>query len=326
MSLSETSKLLAESRQIVDSADSTTDASVILTMILKLVTSIDNRLQKVENCLGKFEEMKNFMNSLNNRMITTEKTVTECRSKVNELENNIEGISNLFDNIKVECAKNKAEIKKTSEIIGSEINSMKEQSNTCNCQEAVRDLHESVLDLQARSMRNNLIFSGLHEVREENTEILLRDFLEKEIGIDYRIEFGNVHRFGKGPRGRRPIVARFLYFYDLQYVLNNAYRLKGTPYSIHQQFPKEIEDRRKKLYPAQKAAKRAGKKVVMVRDRLFINNVQHIPPSDEDISGISRSSNEYATAVMRTPVHNHLNNRPQKRQRIYSTTPPRGQY
>ena len=215
-------------------------------------------------------------------------------------------MSNLFDNVKVECAKNKTEIKKTSEVLGSEINSMKGQSNTCNCQQAVRDLHESVLDLKATSMKNNLIFSGLHEVREENTEMLLRHFLEKEIGIDYKIEFGNVHRFGKDPRGRRPIVAMFLYFYYLQYVLNNAYRFKGTPYSIHQQFPKEIEDRRKKIDLAQKAAKRAGKKVVMaeivkslITHYTFPHPMKKFPVTPEGL-------HEYATAVMRTPVNNHL--------------------
>jgi hypothetical protein len=97
---------------------------------------------------------------------------------MNELENSIEGMSNLFDNVKVECAKNKTEIKKTSEVLGSEIYSMKGQSNTCNCQQAVRDLHESVLDLKATSMKNNLIFSGLHEVREENTEMHLNIVIE----------------------------------------------------------------------------------------------------------------------------------------------------
>jgi archaellum component FlaC len=64
--------------------------------------------------------MKNIITSLNNRIVTTAKTVTECRSKINELENSIEGMSNLFDNVKVECAKNKTEIKKTSEVLGSE--------------------------------------------------------------------------------------------------------------------------------------------------------------------------------------------------------------
>jgi hypothetical protein len=36
-------------------------------------------------------------------------------------------------------------------------------------------------------MKNNLIFTDLHEVRDENTEELLRTFLYKEIGVDYRI-------------------------------------------------------------------------------------------------------------------------------------------
>ena len=90
---------------------------------------------------------------------------------------------NLFDNIKVECAKNKFEIKKTSEILGSEINSMKEQSNTCNCQEASRDLHESMLDFKARSMKNNKILSGLPEARDKNTEILLISIQGNPFGV-----------------------------------------------------------------------------------------------------------------------------------------------
>lgn len=71
-------------------------------------------------------------------------------------------------------------------------------------------------------MKNNLIFTGLYEVRDENTEELLRHFLYKEIGIYFRIDFGNVHRFSHKPRGKRPIVARFIHYNDLQYVLNNV--------------------------------------------------------------------------------------------------------
>ena len=104
----------------------------------------------------------------------------------------------------------------------------------------------------------------------------------KEIGVDYRIEFGNVHRFSHKPRGQRPIVARFLYHSDLQYVLNNAYQLCNTPYGIRQQFPKEIEDNRRKLYPIQKEAKRQEKHVVLVRDRLYIDNERYVAPHEYD--------------------------------------------
>jgi hypothetical protein len=37
-------------------------------------------------------------------------------------------------------------------------------------------------------MKNNLIFTGLHEVSNEYTEDLLRDVLHSELGIDYKIE------------------------------------------------------------------------------------------------------------------------------------------
>ncbi|CAG2252399.1 unnamed protein product [Mytilus edulis] len=133
-------------------------------------------------------------------------------------------------------------------------------------------MKERVLDLQCRSMKNNLVFTGLYNVRDENTEELLRCFLYNELGIDYKIEFGNVHRFGRYQGGGRPIVARFLYHCDLQYVLDNAYRLRNTRYGIKQQFPKEIEDRRRKLYPIMKEAKRNRKIATLVRDRLFIDN------------------------------------------------------
>lgn len=136
--------------------------------------------------------------------------------------------------------------------------------------ESVKELKSAVLDLQCRSMKNNLVFTGLYECREENTEEVLRCFLFNELGIEHRIEFGNVHRFSHKPRGKRPIVARFIYHKDLQYLLENAYRLRNSRYGIRQQFPKEIEERRKQLYPIQKKAKHQRKHPVLVRDRLLI--------------------------------------------------------
>ncbi|CAG2223086.1 unnamed protein product [Mytilus edulis] len=54
--------------------------------------------------------------------------------------------------------------------------------------------------------------------------------------------------------------------------MKNAYRLHNTRYGIKQQFPKEIEDRRKKLYPIMKEAKYNRRNVKLVRDRLYIDN------------------------------------------------------
>lgn len=186
----------------------------------------------------------------------------------------------------------------------------------------MKTLQNSILDLQCRSMKNNLIFTGLYEVRDENTEELLRHFLYKEIGIDFRIDFGNVHRFSHKPRGKRPIVARFIHFNDLQYVLNNAYRLRNTPYGIRQQFPREIEDRRRELYPIQKEAKRQGKRVALIRDRLYIENELYVPAEEIDEAGDFDTPLQPHN-VWSTP-RNSGDRRPPKRQRVSSTTPERG--
>jgi hypothetical protein len=80
-----------------------------------------------------------------------------------------------------------------------------------------------------------------------------------KLGIEHKIEIGNVHRFGKRYNDRPiPIVARLLYLKDLRMVLDQATWLKNTPFGIHQQFPKSIEDKRLKLYPVLKDAKRQG--------------------------------------------------------------------
>ena len=58
-------------------------------------------------------------------------------------------------------------------------------------------MKESLLDLKCRSMKYNLVFTGLKVTPYENTEEKIRGFLGQELGIEHWIEFGNVHRFVK---------------------------------------------------------------------------------------------------------------------------------
>jgi hypothetical protein len=114
--------------------------------------------------------------------------------------------------------------------------------------------------------------------------ILFADF-RQELEIDHYIEFGNIHRFGRrGTNNARPIAARFIYDNDLQMVLQNAYKLKGSSFGISEQYPAEINNRRKNLYPIMREAKQQRRHVVLVRDRLFIDGEQYIPPEDRPVN------------------------------------------
>ena len=80
----------------------------------------------------------------------------------------------------------------------------------------------------------NTVFKGLsEESKKEDTTYKIRQFLFNELDISHRVEFGNVHIFGRYVRGRcRPIVARFLYQEDLDLVLDRAKWLHGSIFSI----------------------------------------------------------------------------------------------
>ena len=103
-------------------------------------------------------------------------------------------------------------------------------------------------------MRDNLLFTGieepeLHEKEFEDTENTLNQFLAKEMNIKRAIPFHRVHRLSLVDRNQshpRHIVAKFRHFKDRESVRRAALKtLKNKPFGVREQFPKEIEDKRK---------------------------------------------------------------------------------
>ncbi|XP_071138847.1 synaptonemal complex protein 1-like [Mytilus edulis] len=297
MSLEETSKLLTESQKIFNESDDVSiNTPVMLNMVLRIVSSIDGRLKSIETSVESVKDLRKDLLLMSSHVRELETSVTDIVKSQKQLETSCQVLSDLFDDVKeksnkrdevlsqhaAQLIKHSDEVRKVnndSEKMLRKIQNLEKQlGNTkSNTQQhdtsKIQTLQNTVLDLQCRSMKNNLIFKNLEEQHTEDVEQNLRTFIYEQLGIEHDIEFGNVHRFGKRSRNNpRPIVARFLYHNDLKMVLDNARWLKKTPYSIHQQFPSEIEDRRRKLYPIQKEAKYSGKHTVLVRDKLFIDD------------------------------------------------------
>ncbi|KAK6167153.1 hypothetical protein SNE40_021248 [Patella caerulea] len=150
------------------------------------------------------------------------------------------------------------------------------------------NLLERHLDLQTRSMRENLIFSGIPEKAEtEDTEEIISQFMDINMKITFPISFHRAHRFGKNTQvldenehplyNTRPIVCRFKNFKDRELVRNAARNLKATKFGVNERFPKEINDKRHSLWPYFKEAKSQKKKAHFKRDKLFIESVEFLP-------------------------------------------------
>ena len=113
------------------------------------------------------------------------------------------------------------------------------------------------IDIQARSWRNNLLFRGLPEVRDEDCRRTICDFLESKLDMDELPGIERAHRFGKFNRlkGPRPIIVAFSFYRDTDDVISLARVLKGAAYSINRDYPLEITNARKMLWPHFKEAR-----------------------------------------------------------------------
>ncbi|KAJ8261599.1 hypothetical protein GJAV_G00156140 [Gymnothorax javanicus] len=72
-----------------------------------------------------------------------------------------------------------------------------------------KNMKETILDLQARSMRDNLVFSGIPEQPTEDPETSVKEFMSKQLKLPTEtvnnITFHRVHRLGtKNPLSNRP--------------------------------------------------------------------------------------------------------------------------
>ena len=71
--------------------------------------------------------------------------------------------------------------------------------------------------------------------------------------------------------------------------------LSGKPFGINEQFPKEINDRRRVLYPQYIQAKRMGGKAVIVADTLFVDEMQIFPTKNHQ--NMPTESESYKTST-----------------------------
>ncbi|KAK3099878.1 hypothetical protein FSP39_011092 [Pinctada imbricata] len=252
---------------------------------------INQKLEFIMQKLQKLDVIEERMNRLDTRMDSLESRVVATEKINDEFEKSVKYVSGKCDEFQLKSneitALSKTMEKQRKDItdLSDNIERQKAEMEKLNREmaqatEKKKELEESVLDLRCRSMKYNLVFTGVDgESREENTEGRIRDFIYYDLGIDSHMEFCNVHRFGRFVRGKcRPIVARFVYNQDRDAVLRNAYKLKGTQCGVHEQFPKEVEDKRRELYPIVKDLKRSGNtNVKLVRDKLYVNGRLYNP-------------------------------------------------
>ena len=148
----------------------------------------------------------------------------------------------------------------------------------------INELRRRHVKLECHSRRGNLKFFGVKERLNElnnDTETVLREFLRTKLkippGDEEQIHFDRVHRISTRKRdgqssGPRPIIVKLSVYQDKNFIKSFIKNIpKGTNIGISDDFPKEVDEIRKNLYPILKAAKREKKEAYFKVEKLLID-------------------------------------------------------
>lgn len=189
----------------------------------------------------------------------------------------LENIDTRITNSDTNIAEIKSKLEMTEGHIESVMKLVHEQATVIkNLTHQMRILQKKNIDLENRSRRMNLVFYGIddndqHETWEQS-EALVKGICTAQLGYELT-SVQRAHRVGRfNERKKRPIIVNFSSDKEKEVVLKKAKNLKGTQYSIEQDYSFETRTVRKKLWEYGKA-KRADKKnlVKLKADKLIIN-------------------------------------------------------
>ena len=279
-------------------------------------TQLQNQNQRMVNIEQRFSQMnevKQSVTKVQSRLSDVEDKVKTVQSQMHDYDQSVQYYNDLCDDITEESTENKTRCDEINKRMSQlEINNSELKQNQDK-------LEEKLIDLQWRSMRENLLFVGIEEsfVEKENTEYVLREFLSTNMNITYDIPFDRVHRLGRYDPTKhypRPIIAKFERFRDRERVRLAAPRtLEGTNYGVREHFPAEIENKRRELYPVMRRYKQDKQnKVVLVRDKLYVNDVQYKLSTNNGEQSSNRTRERYTSMNKRyenTHQRDHVHSR-----------------
>ena len=220
-----------------------------------------NDVKQIKLSMGKLDEI--------------EKTVNMINMKVSDLETKVNTIDSRVIHVEKACAFMDGENddrKKELKAAKTEVTNLKSrcetlEKNNQSYREQCAKLDSKVTDLEARSMRDNLLFYGVPEGgNTENCELLVKQFIEMKLGIQDvgSIILDRVHRVGNASNNKiRPIVAKFHYYTQREAVRQASYdksdALKNENLGVGMQWPQQIREARKALYPIMQKEKKQRK-------------------------------------------------------------------
>ncbi|XP_037501748.2 uncharacterized protein LOC119375606 [Rhipicephalus sanguineus] len=141
----------------------------------------------------------------------------------------------------------------------------------------IKGMNRKIEELENRSRRSNLIVYGVEEQQNESFQ-KLHDFVSKEIfedTLDIKTAgIERIHRLGRTREGEpknRPIILKLLDYRDKVKILQSCSKLKGSGFSISEDYSFGVRETRRKLWNVTKENRDRGERVRLIFDKVQIN-------------------------------------------------------
>ena len=232
------------------------------------LAEIDEKLNKLLTFIPELEAFRKRMKTLEDENVSMQESLQSSQTEINEM--------------KVLQGK----VTKQQEAIEESLQFTKRD---------LAELQRRHIKLECHSRRGNLKFFGIKErgrESNEDTEEVLREFLRNDLKIpgedERNIHFDRVHRISSRRASNaqdlkpRPIIVKLVDFLDKEFIKSFIKNLtKGSKFGIADDFPKEVEEIRKKLHPVLKTAKQQKRVAFFKVEKLIIDGSIYRGPETE---------------------------------------------
>ena len=165
---------------------------------------------------------------------------------------------------------------------------------------------EQILLQETYSRKKNLIVRGLTLSRQEPCDHTVRRFLVEVMGIPAARGwiFSNCHPLERGPKPA--IIVRFAFQQQREMVWNKHGILKPTHFYLSEDYPAEIESRRRFMYPiiarsnhlpAYKGKLRIRLDKLLFNGNVYCHDMLHLLPAPINPQTISQIENDQCVAI-----------------------------
>ena len=249
--------------------------------LIDTLNPIIDRLEKLIDGVNQNtnKQFKTFREEFNNKIDDIKGTATSALTLAQQNEQNIQSMSSRIDSLETTCAKLSAENKAIN---------CKNDKLEFTCDELSnenRELKQHTNNLDNYSRRSNVVIRGLTEPQGESNadcERAARDFFKDQLKLSDDVvssmKFERCHRLGKRAAFRRPVIVRFSNYKDKVIVWDAKFKLTDHRFSVSDNFSRDTEFKRRKLFAIYKKAKtveKFKKKSTLNGDVLVVDSVRY---------------------------------------------------